>query len=132
MEAQTVICPECASTDLCHDGNRYYNGLKIQRFLCKNCELRFSDPTAKRLNVMDSDKRNSQICAFEAKNLDTATEIKTVAEEIGKTQQDAKGKILELCLYLKRQNYSEETIRLNRIALKVLHERGATYSILIQ
>jgi len=125
MEAQTVICPECASTDLCHDGNRYYNGLKIQRFLCKNCELRFSDPTAKRLNVMDSDKRNSQICAFEAKNLDTATEIKTVAEEIGKTQQDAKGKIFELCLYLKRQNYSEETIRLNRIALKVLSDRGA-------
>jgi len=36
-----------------------------------------------------------------------------------------KGKILELCLYLKRQGYSDETIRLNRIALKVLHERGA-------
>jgi integrase len=126
MEAQTVIiCPECGSSDLCHDGKRYYNGLEIQRFLCKNCELRFSDPSAKRLNVMDSDKTNSQICAFEAKNLDTATEIKTVAGEIGKTQQEAKEKIFELCLYLKRQNYSEETIRLNRIALKVLSDRGA-------
>ena len=61
----------------------------------------------------------------DAKNLDTATEIKTVAGEIGKTQQEVKGKILELCLYMKRQNYSEETIRLNRIALKVLYERGA-------
>jgi len=126
MEALTAkVCPECGSSDLCHDGKRYYNGLEIQRFLCKNCELRFSDPTAKRLNVMDSDKTNSQICAFEAKNLDTATEIKTVAGEIGKSQQEAKGKIFELCLYLKRQNYSEETIRLNRIALKVLSDRGA-------
>jgi hypothetical protein len=63
--------------------------------------------------------------------MDIVTEIKTVTEE-GKIQQETKGKILELCLYMKRQNYSEETIRLNRIALKVLHERGATYSILIQ
>jgi integrase len=37
----------------------------------------------------------------------------------------AKGKIFELCLYMKRQGYSDKTIRLNRIALKVLHERGA-------
>jgi integrase len=56
--------------------------------------------------------------------LDSATEIKTVAGE-GKTQLEARGKILELCLYMKRQNYSEETIRLNRIALKVLCDRGA-------
>jgi integrase len=57
--------------------------------------------------------------------LDTATEIENVAGKNGKSLQEAKGKILELCLYLKRQNYSEETIRLNRIALKVLSERGA-------
>ncbi|MBT0159093.1 tyrosine-type recombinase/integrase [Candidatus Bathyarchaeota archaeon A05DMB-2] len=57
--------------------------------------------------------------------MDSATENKTVAGEIGKTQQEAKGKIVELCLYMKRQGYSEETIRLNRIALKVLMERGA-------
>jgi integrase len=50
---------------------------------------------------------------------------KTVAGETEKTQQEARGKIIELCLYMKRQNYSEETIRLNRIALKVLNERGA-------
>jgi integrase len=57
--------------------------------------------------------------------LDSATETKTVAGGIEKTQQEARGRILELCLYMKRQNYSEETIRLNRIALKVLYERGA-------
>ncbi len=56
--------------------------------------------------------------------MDSATEIKTGAGE-GKTQQEAKGKILELCIYMKRQGYSQEYIRLNRTALKVLHERGA-------
>ena len=126
METPQILkCPECGSSELVKASKRYSNGLEIQRFLCKNCELRFSDPSSKRLNVKNNDKTNSQICAFEAKNLDTATEIKTVAGESGKSLQEAKGKVLELCLYLKRQNYSEETIRLNRIALKVLSERGA-------
>ncbi len=57
--------------------------------------------------------------------MDTATETKTVAGETNRTIEEAKGKILELCIYLKRQGYSNETIRLNRIALKVLMDRGA-------
>jgi integrase len=57
--------------------------------------------------------------------LDTATETKTVAGETNRTIEEAKGKILELCIHLKRQGYSNETIRLNRIALKVLMDRGA-------
>jgi integrase len=130
LEAPTLKaslkCPECGSSDLCRNGKRYSNGLEIQRFSCNNCELRFSDPAAKALKTIMDINGNSQICALkDAKNLDTATELKAVVGENEKSQQEAKGKILELCLYLKRQNYSEETIRLNRIALKVLSERGA-------
>lgn len=55
----------------------------------------------------------------------TATETKTVARETNRTLEEIKGKILELCIHLKRQGYSDETIRLNRIALKVLIDRGA-------
>jgi integrase len=63
---------------------------------------------------------------MEAKKLDSATETKTVAgEKTTSNEALAKGKILELCLYMKRQNYSDETLRLNRVALKVLCERGA-------
>ena len=85
--------------------------------------------TGKGLSNLRSYSSKRQICALkgEAKNLDTTTEIKTVAGERKQPLETAiaKGKILELCLYLKRQGYSDETIRLNRIALKVLHERGA-------
>ena len=42
-----------------------------------------------------------------------------------KMVQQVKGKIVELLIYMKRQGYAESTIRLNRIALKVLQERGA-------
>jgi integrase len=125
METPNVLkCPECGSSDLCRNGKRYINGLEIQRFSCNNCELRFSDPS-KRLNVKDTHNRIIRLCAEKAKKMDTTTELEAVVGENGKSLQEAKGKILELCIYLKRQNYSEETIRLNRIALKVLSERGA-------
>jgi len=125
LESATVLkCPDCGSSEVVRASKRYVNDLVIQRYLCKNCEFRFSDPS-KHLNVKDKHKTNSHLCAEKAKKMDSATEIKTVAGENGKSQQEAIVKILELSLYLKRQNYSEETIRLNKSALKVLHERGA-------
>jgi hypothetical protein len=115
-------CPNCHSKENWKDGLRETNFGLVQRFKCRDCGVRFSEKSYKDILLTE----NRQLCALlEAKKLDSATEIKTVAGEIEKTQQEAKGKILELCLYMKRQNYSEETIRLNRIALKVLCERGA-------
>ena len=125
MEVQTLVCPECGSSEVWRAGKRICNGLEIQRFFCKECELRFSDPASKNLNVDTQHSVTHHLGAKGAKKMDSATEIKNVAGENDKTQQEAKGKILELSLYMKRQNYSEETIRLNRIALKVLQERGA-------
>jgi integrase len=59
-----------------------------------------------------------------AKKMGSTAETKT-AGDIEKNQQYARGKIVEFCLHLQRQNYAEETIRLNRIALQVLMDRGA-------
>ena len=115
-------CPNCYSKRNWKRGKRRTDFGLIQRYICRECETSFSEKSYKHCLITE----HSQLCAIieEAKKLDSATEIKTVAEE-GKTLQETKGKILELCLYMKRQNYSEETIRLNRIALKVLYERGA-------
>jgi integrase len=61
------------------------------------------------------------------KNLAHAIETKTIAGKINhlSTSQEVKSRIFELLLYMKRQGYAMSTIRLNRIALKVLCERGA-------
>jgi len=128
------LCPQCGSAKLYRDGLRYLqDGSSLQRWLCRDCGYRFSphskaaDDKGTILLSRSRRQHNSQLCVLrEAKKLGNATEIKTVAGE-RQPQNDAlaKGKILELCLYMKRQNYSDETIRLNRIALKVLHERGA-------
>ncbi len=40
----SLRCPECGSPKLWHDGLRYvYNDI-IQRWLCRKCGKRFSDP----------------------------------------------------------------------------------------
>jgi integrase len=45
--------------------------------------------------------------------------------QAGATQLDAKGKIVQLAWWMKKQGYSEETIRLHVSALRTLHVRGA-------
>jgi integrase len=57
--------------------------------------------------------------------LATATESKTVAGEIGKAQQDAKGKLLEYAWHLKKRGQAESTIRNRTQALNRLIEFGA-------
>ena len=128
MVELALKCPECGSAVLYKDGLRYLTGgAGVQRWLCRQCGHRFS--VGNNVHKGCRTNVNHQLSAIlkEAKKLDTATETKTVAGERKQTQETAiaKGKILELCLHMKRQNYSDETIRLNRIALKVLHERGA-------
>jgi integrase len=149
---KTLTCPECGSKGpFYRDGLRYLkNGETRQRWLCRDCELRFTeaDPargkgsSSKRdaggplkefseqlLNTSKGIVEDRQVCVSnkEAKNLDTTTKTNIVVGERKPSQDEAitKGKILELCIHMKRQGYSEETIRLNRGALKVLHERGA-------
>lgn len=118
-------CPECGCKGLFKDGKRHLStGEKIQRFLCRACGYRFSE---KPISPKSVDYRR-QLCVFkEAKKLDPTTETKTVAGERKPTQEIeiAGGKIVELIRYMERQGYSFETIRLNRIALKVLIDRGA-------
>jgi len=41
------------------------------------------------------------------------------------SEEQVRGKIVEYCFHTQKQGYAESTIRLHRIALKVLAERGA-------
>ena len=68
-----------------------------------------------------------QICATlkEAKNLTQATETKTVAGEIGKREQELKGKTIQYAVTLKNKGKSEETVRTYLGALYTLQRKGA-------
>jgi len=44
-------CPECGGRRVWKDGIRYLSKGQVQRFLCRSCGYRFSEPTVK-LNVL--------------------------------------------------------------------------------
>ena len=47
MTAEAVVlkCPECGSERVFKDGLRYMASGEIQRFLCRACGYRFSEPS---------------------------------------------------------------------------------------
>jgi integrase len=140
------LCPQCGSKKLWRDGLRYsLFGDRIQRWLCRNCGLRFSDPfdierawsTFERVDRVDTkavkasaNKDTScQICdilAEESKNLALAENPPTTGLA-GASEQttDFRGKIIEYVWYMKKQGYAEATIQGRSKLVQIMVKRGA-------
>lgn len=135
------LCPECGSSRVWRAGSRYSAfGDRIQRWLCRDCGIRFSDSRdvarawstferlerieAKAVKATDDKTLNSQICVTETKNLaaeQQATEVLRRNEN-----GDAKGKILEYSWWLKKTGKSDATIKGREKLLRVMVKRGAS------
>jgi len=112
------LCPQCGSNKLWRDAKRYSAyGDKIQRWLCRHCGLRFSDPNdiqkakkaLRHVETVDTKslKRRSgivftrQICVTETKNL--AAEQQTTEVLRRKATEDIKVKIVEYAFWMQKQ-----------------------------
>ena len=47
---QSLQCPECGSKRIWKAGLRYSTSEEIQRYICRDCGFRFSDPKISRKN----------------------------------------------------------------------------------
>jgi integrase/predicted RNA-binding Zn-ribbon protein involved in translation (DUF1610 family) len=133
------LCPQCSSKKVWRDGSRYFFGERIQRWICRDCGLRFSDQNdlqeAKKtietvetvetqsLKTPDRIVATSQICVTETKNLVAEQQQIEVLprSETGEFKQ----KILEYALWLKGNGRSEATIFGRVKLLRRLAKRGA-------
>ena len=108
-------CPDCGSDRVYRDGLRYNaEDVSVQRWLCRTCKFRFSEKPLQKtskesLNTLGALSINRQICALEAKNLDSASEIKTVAGEKSRLEADVDGLNTQYMAYLEREGYVQET-----------------------
>jgi ribosomal protein L37AE/L43A len=89
------LCPQCSSKKVWRDGLRSLSfGEEIQRWLCRDCRVRFSDPNSiknakkavetiesKRLKSKGDKVINSQICVMETKNLIYRKKLKLAREK---------------------------------------------------
>jgi integrase len=133
------LCPKCKSKSLWRDGTRSLMfGDPIQRWLCRDCDLRFSDPTdvlkakkaveiietieTKPLKTQSDKEVNCQICVKETKNL-VAEQQKT--EVLRRETANAKGKLVEFAWWMKKEGYRDATIIGRSKLLRILVRREA-------
>jgi integrase len=139
------LCPQCKSKRVWKDAKRQNSfGSEIQRWYCRDCARRFSDPTdlerakkefenlkavetvdTKSLKSKDPIVSTSQICVKETKNLDAEPQTNEVLRRNENEAGDFKQKILEYALWLKRNGKSEATIFGRVKLLRRLTKRGA-------
>jgi integrase len=138
-EASSLVCPKCKSSRIWRDAKRYTFYGEIQRWFCRDCGLRFSDPNDSQkvkeaAKIQDTNntyklKRGNdivtsgQICVMETKNLAAEQQKNEVLRrnEIGET----KGKIIEYAWWLKKDGKSDSTIKGRTKILQILAKRGA-------
>jgi len=133
-----LACPHCNSRKLWRNGYRITPfDDKIQRWLCRNCGRRFSDPhdvekawstvehieriESKSIKSRDDNNNISQICVTETKNL--AAEQKQETVEVPR-KTDLKSAIVNFLWHLKKANYSSDTIRAYGFNLQQLVKLG--------
>ncbi len=138
-DSSQILCPQCGSEKVWRDGLRKIYSETIQRWLCKNCGFRFSDPVQlsdfrnmmakleskngeSKLIKSKADKLFScQIGVQETKNL----EPEQLLQQIPERRIDVAGKLVEFAWKMQKEGYNKETIRGNCGCLRALALRGA-------
>ena len=133
-------CPQCGSNKLWRDGQRYTDfGDKIQRWLCRDCGLRFSDPkdvkaswkmservetvhtkTVKRGNNKEATRQIR--VRKETKNLDPE---EICLNQVPEKLSEINSNLLQFAWTMKQDGYADETIRMSSSCLRALRVRGA-------
>ncbi len=110
-QVQTVKCPECGSHHVVCNGHRYYGDVSVQRYNCKDCRTRFSDPSSS-LNIVRDNTEGSQQNNLEGLALAALEKDRTSA---GLTEnQTQNGYITDFAWKMKKRNKAANTIK-NRV-----------------
>jgi len=115
-------CPACGSTRVWRDGRRKTGNGDVQRYLCRNCGFRFSESNQKNLYTPSSKSSSRQICVSPERKAKNLVEVETQQKRsVGDTKIDKatiEGKIIEYTFWMKKQGYSESTIKFRRYSCK--------------
>jgi integrase len=137
--SQIPICPKCGCNKVWRNGQRAIYSEIIQRWLCKTCGFRFSDPgqlesfrtIMARLESKNGDSKpiksqtdslsSCQICVKEAKNLVPEQLLSQIPEK----RLEIAGRLVDFSWKMQKEGYAQESIRGNCGCLRALTLRGA-------
>ena len=134
-----LICPKCGNDKIWRNGQRAIYSEIIQRWLCKTCGFRFSDPVqlesfrtmmatlqpkngdSKRIKSKSDTLSSCQICESETKNLEPEQLLKQIPEK----RLEIAGRLVDFSWKMQKEGYAQESIRGNCGCLRALTLRGA-------
>jgi len=104
-------CPECGSTRLFKDGKRKLaDGSKVQRYLCRDCGYRFTDPNKRQIIKI---RNNIESYAATLRAVTKLVEVKEETEgslQTRETTSDLKSLLFNYAWFLKKNGYAPSTI----------------------
>ena len=127
MLAQSLQCPECGSKRIWKAGLRTTTYGEVQRYICRDCGFRFSDPEfSRKISNSSYDKEESrQICALETKRVKNLVKVEPRTETaLRESTQDTKGQIISFAWHLKKMGRTEATIKTYTSYIEILMKHG--------
>jgi len=137
-----IRCPKCGSQRAWKDGIRHTPLGEVQRYLCRDCAHRYSDPSwsenferdqrfpSEVLNRCFSLTSTRQVCVSQTKamiNL-AAVETRTQEKAAGATETQTattRQKLLEYAWWLQKRGLAKSTVLSRSRLLKIMTKRGA-------
>jgi integrase len=139
------LCPQCHSKRVWKDAKRQNSfGYEIQRWYCRDCGRRFSDPRDAARAKTEADKLRAKVETVDTKSLKSAdgivftrqicvTETKNLVAEQQQTgvlrrneaQAEAKGKIVDFSFWMLKEAFSKSTIKTRTKLMKRFLKLGA-------
>jgi integrase len=131
-------CPRCNSKKTWKNGKRHSaDGFEIQRWSCRECGFRFSDPNdlinaleaSEAVETVDTKSLKSKTDIVNVCQIGVVKETKNLAAEqqttkVPRRNLDQEGAIIDLLWQLKKENYSEDTLRSYGSTLQQLKTAG--------
>ncbi len=125
MEAQVqnaIVCPECSSERIEKAGKRYLDDVEIQRFSCKKCGYRFSDPTA--LKTIRINRDTAHKYAQSNKDAKNLTVLAVVKQAIAGEKTNLDTRLINYAWHEKKRGIADSTIAHRIFRLNVMINRG--------
>ena len=115
-----VHCPNCGAENSWRDGFRFVKTQRVQRYMCRNCGSRFSEPNQLRSVSKD-------VKAGKVRKINLSEPVHYLTGDIATTSQtqNCKGRIIEHLFWLQKEGFAENTITRRIRHLTTLAKRGA-------
>ncbi|MEM2888935.1 MAG: site-specific integrase [Candidatus Bathyarchaeia archaeon] len=122
--AQAPLCPNCGSSRVWKDGLRpLINGVKAQRWLCRDCSYRFTD-----MSMLKNFKNHQADLKLDAhqEGLTLLVEETKQQAEAGKREATAfDSQLFNYAWWMKKQGYADNTVNRRVRLLSTLLKHGA-------